>query len=688
MDCPYCGFGMQGTAKFCTQCGKRIAEIIKDQIKQEVQLSLSEVREESTHNTQSLTPPHISTKESNQDISYDTDDSGKIEYKNLLREVFADGRIAADEIVRLADKIKQLNLDKVEATNIQRDVAKEMGLDIDEEGDLTTSDIILEFNINKTYFAGEPNNLELRVTNITDVNLEKLSVYSHIMNLDLSAEKTIGTVKPTQKKIEFLPFSHPYRSKEIIELFVNYYDSKGNPSIYKSGIEVEVFNRGEQPKGQHSISVSIVAEKIMGSDLSKIANIGTEDSNGTDNLISKINKQSISGEAIPAKVSSYEEVKKEWRRLPVFLDEDETNKKRNELIINKKLKEGRDKLQEGVKLKTEADKLSAKLAMDMFKGSFNLLKEAKECYKKIMETDPEHAVAWESIKEIRAMISEIEGKIGILEKEPIKSPIKLTSGEFTVIEPHKNAEITQKKFHVYSKARISIGRDSKSDMVLRLVPYQPKEKYPENWQKSCQISGMHAEIINKAGQFYIRDTGSNNEGSSNGTFLEGKRLKPCQDYPLKDDMRINIARVIELECQFLGESKDKEKEQENTLSSCFTVLGEMTESCFGIDKRGVVDAIKFRRRNNYTDEEKYIILIRGITIGRSRSNGISVDSEKVADIHAKIFYRDNQYWIEDLNSRHGTWLNGSPVSPGTEVSLGKQSEILIGDATIKFMGFL
>lgn len=113
----------------------------------------------------------------------------------------------------------------------------------------------------------------------------------------------------------------------------------------------------------------------------------------------------------------------------------------------------------------------------------------------------------------------------------------------------------------------------------------------------------------------------------------------------------------------------------------------MSDSCFGIDKKSMVDVIKFRRRNNYTDGEKYIILIREVTIGRSRSNGIVIDGDKVSDIHAKIFYRDGQYWIEDLNSRHGTWVNGERANPREEVSLAKQSEIVIGGVTMNFEGF-
>ena len=224
------------------------------------------------------------------------------------------------------------------------------------------------------------------------------------------------------------------------------------------------------------------------------------------------------------------------------------------------------------------------------------------------------------------------------------------------------------------------------DMVLRLIPYQPKEQYPDNWKKSTQISGKHAEIINKGGNFIIRDTGKDNAGSSNGTFLDGRKIRPMEECPLNDDMRINIARVLDLQCHFLGNNKKKDSVGD-TMSSCFTVFGDRTNSCFGVDKQASVDAIKLKRRNNFGDGEEYLILIREVSLGRSRSNGISIESETVSDIHARLFYRDDQYWIEDLNSRHGTWVNGIKLSAGTETKLGMQSQITLGDTVFQFNGF-
>lgn len=537
MECTSCGSKFEEAVIFCPRCGKKLPEIIKEQINQEIKSALEEIKKPDLK--EKLSTPSLKKdiksgieEYDTGDLSYETDDFRKIEYKKILKEVFADGIITAEEVILLASKIRQLGLDKTEAQNVQTDVAKELGLSIDEEGDLASSNIVVELNTNKAYFLDEIDDLEFRITNISDDNFEKFSISSYLMNLKTKEEKIIGSIKKSQKKIVSLPFSHNRRGNEKIEVCLNYVDPNGNPSVYKSEFRVRVLSREEEKIGTKSLAISFTADKIMANDFSNMAEIFEKDQ-----------KQ------IPDKRSSYEEFEKLWRRLPVFFDEEETNKRRNELVINKKLKEGENKLQEGERFKKDAESIGKK---DIFERAFELLNESKECFEKILELDQDHSFALERTKEIKAMISEVENRIGILTTEPAVPPIKLSSGCLSV-------NSLQKKIYLYSKNKITIGRDSKNDMVLRLIPYHPKEEYPENWQKSSQISGLHAEIINKSGQFYIRDIRGDNKGSTNGIFIDGKRLKPLEDYLLRDNTRINFAKVLDLECSFLGEFKKKER---------------------------------------------------------------------------------------------------------------------------------
>jgi len=52
----------------------------------------------------------------------------------------------------------------------------------------------------------------------------------------------------------------------------------------------------------------------------------------------------------------------------------------------------------------------------------------------------------------------------------------------------------------------------------------------------------------------------------------------------------------------------------------------------------------------------------GFTIGRSHDADIHVDDPSVSRQHARVFFCDGSWVLEDLNSRNGTKLNGRRVS--------------------------
>ncbi len=58
-------------------------------------------------------------------------------------------------------------------------------------------------------------------------------------------------------------------------------------------------------------------------------------------------------------------------------------------------------------------------------------------------------------------------------------------------------------------------------------------------------------------------------------------------------------------------------------------------------------------------------------MGRGGGCGIVlVDDHYVSTVHARLFQRGNDVFVEDLGSRNGTYLNGSPVSGVTRLRRG------------------
>jgi predicted component of type VI protein secretion system len=79
---------------------------------------------------------------------------------------------------------------------------------------------------------------------------------------------------------------------------------------------------------------------------------------------------------------------------------------------------------------------------------------------------------------------------------------------------------------------------------------------------------------------------------------------------------------------------------------------------------------------------KEVTLGHGVlTIGRLPDNGLQVDNPAVSSHHAKIFWDQGHYVVEDNNSLNGTYVNNRRVS---RAHLRDKDQVLIGKHTIAF----
>jgi len=66
-----------------------------------------------------------------------------------------------------------------------------------------------------------------------------------------------------------------------------------------------------------------------------------------------------------------------------------------------------------------------------------------------------------------------------------------------------------------------------------------------------------------------------------------------------------------------------------------------------------------------------------MTVGRAATCDVILRDTYVSNVHARIFERDGAWWLEDLGSTNGTYVNRTRVStptavgPGDEVRMGK-----------------
>lgn len=69
------------------------------------------------------------------------------------------------------------------------------------------------------------------------------------------------------------------------------------------------------------------------------------------------------------------------------------------------------------------------------------------------------------------------------------------------------------------------------------------------------------------------------------------------------------------------------------------------------------------------------------TVGRSSTNSIVVDSDSVSMVHARILQKDDEWWVLNLLSTNGTYVNNRKV---TDARLHDGDRLHFGDAEFIF----
>ena len=69
-------------------------------------------------------------------------------------------------------------------------------------------------------------------------------------------------------------------------------------------------------------------------------------------------------------------------------------------------------------------------------------------------------------------------------------------------------------------------------------------------------------------------------------------------------------------------------------------------------------------------------------LGRENQNGISFDDDQISKQHAEIRFEKDFYWIEDLKSKNGVYLNGKRIEQAERLYNG--TILKIGSTLLKF----
>jgi hypothetical protein len=75
-------------------------------------------------------------------------------------------------------------------------------------------------------------------------------------------------------------------------------------------------------------------------------------------------------------------------------------------------------------------------------------------------------------------------------------------------------------------------------------------------------------------------------------------------------------------------------------------------------------------------------LFGGLSIGRSTDADVRIEDRYASAIHARLYSRGASYYLEDMGSTNGTFLNGTRLDG--EAELSDLDRVKIGDTELRF----
>jgi pSer/pThr/pTyr-binding forkhead associated (FHA) protein len=99
-------------------------------------------------------------------------------------------------------------------------------------------------------------------------------------------------------------------------------------------------------------------------------------------------------------------------------------------------------------------------------------------------------------------------------------------------------------------------------------------------------------------------------------------------------------------------------------------------------RAAATDAFLVAVRGGGIDPGERFDLFGGLSIGRSADADVRIEDRFASSIHARVYSRGANYYVEDMNSTNGTFLNGGVLEG--EAELADLDEVKIGDTEFRF----
>lgn len=91
------------------------------------------------------------------------------------------------------------------------------------------------------------------------------------------------------------------------------------------------------------------------------------------------------------------------------------------------------------------------------------------------------------------------------------------------------------------------------------------------------------------------------------------------------------------------------------------------------------------QNNTSTSQDHWIMEKDDITIGRGSECDLVLDFREISREHVRLYREDNSYYVEDLESKNGSWLNGNQFKGVRRLSDGDEIQLALV-VRVQFIG--
>jgi len=102
-----------------------------------------------------------------------------------------------------------------------------------------------------------------------------------------------------------------------------------------------------------------------------------------------------------------------------------------------------------------------------------------------------------------------------------------------------------------------------------------------------------------------------------------------------------------------------------------------------VSESGLVLNLTVVRSNFFIPQQSWVLKPGEYILGRFPTNDIVIPDPYVSRRHARIFYKDGKWFIEDLGSTNGTIVDNDDIRGKEPYELKDGSEIVVGLTILK-----